>query len=111
MVTRKAEVFVSMLQVNEQKWNFEGPRSEYQQSVLPLYREMKDKNILQKIKEIARDLVSYRNGFDHAWTKSPKAAGDIEDKGKHFFEQLKTIVNSMAHEGFFEKTEPGSPAS
>ncbi len=103
---QKADVFINMLQVNENEWNFRGERLAHHQTILPLFRAMAEKKIIIKMKEIAQDLIAYRNGFDHAWTSKKEAKTDIMKKGEAFFKSLQAIVQALNQEGFLMQPEP-----
>ncbi len=96
-----AEVFISMLVIDEEKWTFEGYRENIQKNLLPLYNSMKQNSILPKLREIVKDLVTYRNGFDHAWTSQAQAKTDIEEKGAEFLKGLEEVVEKIQEKGMY----------
>ncbi|MEA3280182.1 MAG: TIGR02221 family CRISPR-associated protein [Thermodesulfobacteriota bacterium] len=93
---RFAEVFVRMLQREEDGWTFEGQAKKDKEKLMPYYQNLKSLGIESILREFTKDLVNYRNGFDHAWTSKNKAYPDIENKGYQFFENLKEVIKLLA---------------
>ncbi len=94
-----AEIFVRMLQNEEDKWNFDG-REDILAGIMPYYQELKLHGIEKKLRCITKTLVDYRNGFDHAWTCKSKAYEDIEKKGFEFLSDLENILASLEKQQF-----------
>lgn len=92
---RFAEVFVRMLQIEKKVWTFEGQAKKDKEKLMPYYQKLKSLGIESILREFTKDLVNYRNGFDHAWTSKSKAYSDIEEKGYHFLEKLKEVVRLL----------------
>jgi len=93
---RFAEVFVRMLQREEDGWTFEGLAKKDKEKLIPYYQKLKSLGIESILREFTKDLVDYRNGFDHAWTSKNKAYPDIEKKGYQFFDNLKEVIKLLA---------------
>jgi hypothetical protein len=89
---RRADVFVNMLQYNENSWSKTDPEI---QKLQPFYNKLKTIGVEQILKNFCNDLVGYRNGFDHAWTSKPEAFADIEKKAGLFFNNLKDVVGIL----------------
>jgi len=96
---KKAEVFINMLQYDEEKWNFSGSKEEIKNGLKPLYEKMANAGIAGELKNFCKELVDYRNGFDHAWTNKNGASQDIELKGNKFLIKLENVVSSLAING------------
>jgi len=96
---KKAEVFINMLQYDEDKWNFSGSNEEIKNGLKPLYEKMADAGIAGELKNFCKELVDYRNGFDHAWTGKNGASQDIELKGNEFLVKLENVVSSLEING------------
>ena len=89
-----AEIFVRMLQNEEDKWKFAG-KEDILDRIMPYYAELKQHGIEKKLRGITKTLADYRNGFDHAWTCKSKAYDDIEKKGFGFLAGLESILASL----------------
>jgi len=99
---RFAEVFVSMMSVNEEKWDFKEEQKQKDCDTLkPYYDKLKDSGIEKILRDFSGDLAKYRNGFDHAWTATSGAESDIEEKGLKFYESLKEVVDLLDKNSFF----------
>lgn len=107
---RFGEPFVNMLQFEEAKWKFgEKAASEQEREIketdkdweklLPFYRKLEAIQIVEILRSFVKELVDYRNGFDHAWTLKASASEDIETKGRYFLEQLKNTVDRLQMAG------------
>lgn len=92
---RFAEVFVRMLQKEEDGWIFEGQAKKDKEKMMPYYQKLKSLGIESILRQFTKNLVNYRNGFDHAWTSKNKAYPDIGKKGYQFFENLKDVVRRL----------------
>ena len=92
---RFAEVFVRMLQKEKSGWKFEGLAKKDKEELMPYYENLTSLGIEPVLREFTKDLVDYRNGFDHAWTSKSEASPDIEKKGYQFFENLKEVVQLL----------------
>lgn len=95
---RFAEVFVNMLKVSEGEWDFK-ERTEDKETLLPYYLELKRIGVEGLLRDFTRELVDYRNGFDHAWTSKASAKDDIEEKGDRFFERLEAVFRMLIEKG------------
>ncbi len=98
---RKAEIFIRMLQNDEEKWNFNEHEQKSLKKLEPLYRDMEKDGIIQMLKDQTGNLIKYRNGFDHAWTSSPAMYQDIKDQGNQFYDQLVDIVELLNTKKYF----------
>ncbi|MBW2739411.1 MAG: hypothetical protein JRE64_11315 [Deltaproteobacteria bacterium] len=92
---RFAEVFVRMLQKEEDGWIFEGQAKKDKEKMMSYYQKLKSLGIESILRQFTKNLVNYRNGFDHAWTSKNKAYPDIGKKGYQFFENLKEVVRLL----------------
>jgi len=92
--SRFAEVFVSMLNISEDKWDFK-ERTENKDVLLPYYLELKRIGVEKLLRDFTKELVDYRNGFDHAWTSKASAKEDIEEKGNKFLEGLEEVIRVL----------------
>lgn len=95
----KGEIFVNMFQFPRKKWEFEGRTAEVVENLTPYYEKLKRVGIEPLLRDFARDLTDYRNGFDHAWTRKPGAPADVEDKGKGFLNKLNEVVSLLEKNG------------
>ncbi len=98
---RKADIFIRMLQNDEETWNFKEHEQKSLKKLEPLYRDMKKDGIIQQLKDQTNQLVDYRNGFDHAWTSKATMLDDIEKQAKQFYDNLKNIVELLNNKGYF----------
>lgn len=98
---QRAEVFVNMFQKSEKNWCFTG-KEEHMAKLMPFYERLKQSGIEATLRDFAKDLADYRNGFDHAWTGKPGAYGDIESKGQAFSQNLKHVLEKLKDKGFFD---------
>ncbi len=91
----KAEVFVNMLQIEEKEWQFPETHSKMKEDLLPFYGQLKACGIEAFLRSFLRQLVDYRNGFDHGWTKKPRAAPDLVAQGEKFHQNLVKAVSDL----------------
>ncbi len=94
----KAEVFVNMVQFDEWKFTDEGQKAAVEQ-LSPFYEELKGIGVERILKSFCKDLVEYRNGFDHAWTRKTEAFADIGEKARDFHRKLEEVVGILESEG------------
>lgn len=93
----KADIFVNMIQFDE--WVFsDSIKNNVVDKLMPFYDELQKNGTIEILKSFCKKLVDYRNGFDHAWTKKPEAAADINDKANEFFDNLKIIIDILEKE-------------
>lgn len=92
---RFAEVFVRMLQKEEDGWIFEGQAKRDKERLIPYYQKLKSLGIESILRTFTKDLADYRNGFDHAWTGKKEAYIGIKKKGYHFFANLEEVVGLL----------------
>jgi hypothetical protein len=95
----KAEIFIGMLQYDEDRWRFEGDKSAMKESLEEYYTKLRKLGVEGVLRGFLRDLVEYRNGFDHGWTKSAESSTDIAEKGASFSSQLRMAVLKLETEG------------
>lgn len=96
---RFAEVFISMMQIDEKEWNFSEEKQKVCDMLKPYYEKLKNMGIEPILRGFTRDLSDYRNGFDHAWTARAGAYYDIKEKGDQFFCSLKKVVKLLEEKG------------
>lgn len=96
--TRYAEVFVNMCRYERTEWDFPG-REEAMARLLPFYENLESIGLVQELHQFTRELIDYRNGFDHAWTAKPGAAEDISEKGAIFLQHLENVLLQLERHG------------
>ena len=89
------EVFVVMLQVKEEEWRFPQDRMAAVEKIRPFYEDLKEKGVEPVLRELVQKLVSYRNGFDHAWTAVAGSYEKIDETGRDLLRQLKHVVDVL----------------
>lgn len=101
-----AEVFIKMVEIEKDKWNFgekgkdgEKTFADCCEELLPYYQKLADLNIIQDLKSFAGEMDDYRNGFSHAWTAKAKAREDIPEKGKDYYNNLKSVIDKLEKAG------------
>lgn len=95
----KAEVFINMLQYDETRWDFKDNNLAIKQGLEPYYVKLKTIKVEAILRDFVKELLNYRNGFDHGWTKSPESSADIAEKGAFFRERLKLAVSELKMHG------------
>lgn len=91
----KAEMFIKMLQFDEDQWVFVEKEQPIKEGLLPFYNKIKACGIESSIRGFLKDLVKYRNGFDHGWTNKPGMPGDIVAQGYEFFNELRQTIADL----------------
>jgi len=86
-----AELFINMLQYDEVKWNFRGRENQIEK-LMPFYQKLKVIGVETILRKFGKNLVDYRNGFDHAWTSKKEAYTNIEHFGSECFKDLEQII-------------------
>lgn len=106
------DVFLRMLQMPEEKWEFDERRSKISRALMPFYGRLKGCGIVSILKsgsdnpnEVSDDLsinglAELRNGFDHAWISKSKPPDTIEKCGFVFLSKLRNIMNVLEENGF-----------
>lgn len=91
----KADVVVNMLQIEEEKWRFNGDPQKMKDDLLPFYVRLKECGIEVLLRSFLPKLLGYRNGFDHGWTKKAEAASDLVAQGETFYRNLVKAVSDL----------------
>ena len=91
----KADIFVNMVQYDEEEWKFSDEQEKSQVKIIPFYEQLKELDIISILRSFCKDLLKYRNGFDHAWTAKVGAEEGIEENGKKYFEKLSKVLFLM----------------
>ena len=92
----KAEVLLQMIQRPEEELKFDNSdKKTISEDLLPYYRELSAAGVVAIARDFLKELVSYRNGFDHAWTAKPRAKDDIPEQGESFLKQLETLYGIL----------------
>lgn len=47
------------------------------------------------LRSFLKELLDYRNGFDHGWTKKPQAATDLFAQGQRFYQGLSEAIFNL----------------
>jgi len=93
---RLADPFIGMLLYEENKWDF---RKEYDKEgnkylsiMKPIYDKFKENEVFfNNLKTLVKELIPYRNGFDHAWISQRVSSENASENGSTFFNKLKEI--------------------
>jgi hypothetical protein len=88
------ELFIKFFEFPEDDWKFRD-REKDRDRIFPFYQELKANGVEEVLRSFTKDLGSYRNGFDHAWTAKAGAAADIPERGQDFFQKLNTVLEKM----------------
>lgn len=94
-----SEVFVNMLQFDESEWKFPEGSLPLKTKLEPYYTRLKEAGVVATLRGFTRELVDYRNGFDHAWTAKAQAYGDIDKKGEEMHRSLRVALDKMVEAG------------
>ena len=92
---RFAEVFVNMLQFDPDEWWFKDQAEMDRETLMPYYEKLRGLGIEHILRSFTKELASYRNGFDHAWTLKARADMDVEEKGKEFHKKLTEVIHLL----------------
>lgn len=96
---RYAGVFVNMLQFDEDKWQFHGDEENWKNELMPFYHKLKAIGVESRLRDLARELIKYRNGFDHGWTGRNGALPDIAHVGALICDNLVSVVSTLHESG------------
>jgi predicted small metal-binding protein len=78
-----ADIFVNMIQFNENEWNFDKNDPKFQK-IKVLYDTLVNYGTVQKLRGIIKNILDLRNGFDHCWTSAgPKKRELLEEVQVH----------------------------
>ncbi len=94
---RYADVFINMLQFDENKWSFKGEAEVIKKKLEDTYEIFKAKGVIEELRSFTKCLVDYRNGFDHAWTSKEEAFPDIEKKGEEMYQKLRKVIEMLSN--------------
>jgi hypothetical protein len=92
-------LFVNMFQYPEEKWKFSEEAKGSVEKIMPFYKKLKAAGVEPLLRSFVKELVDYRNGFDHAWTSKGEAPGDISEKGSHMLKLLEQSIQLLKAEG------------
>jgi CRISPR-associated Csx2 family protein len=95
-----AEIFINMVVYEENKWQFSENAQKQVDKLKPFYDELKEHGILSKLKQVIKEIVEIRNGFDHAWTLKKFNVEDIMNKAENHLQKLKEIINLLKKYNF-----------
>lgn len=90
-----AEIFVRMLQYDDDEWSFSDKQQQYVDRLKPFYDQLKSLGIAQEIGVLIKKLVDYRNGFDHAWTVKSSVPEDLESMGETIAHSLQRVYQEL----------------
>lgn len=96
-------LFVNMLQYSEEKWRFPEDARGNRDKIMPYYQKLKSSGVEGLLRSFVRELVDYRNGFDHAWTSKGGAPDDISEKGSWMLKLLEQSVQRLKAEGLLDR--------
>jgi CRISPR-associated Csx2 family protein len=90
-----SSLFVNMIQYEENKWKFSNEVQVNVDKIMPFYNKLKAVGVEALLRGFVSELVSYRNGFDHAWTSKGPAPSDISEKGADMLKLLEQSVKRL----------------
>jgi len=90
---RYADVFVNMLQYDENKWDFIGNYLSMKDKLYPAYNSLKSLNNFTEIIALLKDMKTIRDGFDHGWTG--KHIAGVPENIHKVFSEAQTIFLSI----------------
>lgn len=96
---RHAELFVRLVQFDEEKWKLSKNDKELLPRVEPFYRELDGLGLMTDLKTFVKELVKYRNGFDHAWICTTGAPDDIDKVGAQSLAALRRLTSAIEENG------------
>ncbi|MFP4033536.1 MAG: TIGR02221 family CRISPR-associated protein [Desulfococcaceae bacterium] len=92
------EIFIKFFEFPEEEWKFDG-RKKDRDRIFPFYEELRANGVEAILRSFSKELTTYRNGFDHAWTAKAGAATDIPEQGRIFFDKLNRVLEKMTQSG------------
>lgn len=101
---RFGEIFVSLCQYPEDTWKYRDDKKKQVvpahemsdfETILPFYETLKKKNIAEVLQGFVKQLVEYRNGFDHGWTSRSGIFDDVAEKADYFLDQINHVIEQI----------------
>jgi hypothetical protein len=92
---RKAEVFINMLQFDEPTWRFNETNALIKEGLKAFYDKLAACGIERKLRAFLKDLLRYRNGFDHGWT-AREAEAAVPDKAMEYQVALRDAIQELS---------------
>ncbi len=92
---RKAELFIPMIWKREEEWKFTDEDKPIVEKLMPLFSQLETIGVVQELRGFIKELINYRNGFDHAWTSKNGDPADIEEKGHEYYQKLKSVIDTL----------------
>jgi hypothetical protein len=89
------EVFVQMVYRPEGTWKFSSRAAKTVLVLRPLYDQLDQLGLVQRMRDFMGDLSDLRNGFDHAWTKLDADFTAIVEKGEHIHSELEAVFAAI----------------
>lgn len=90
-----ADVFVNMLQFDEEKWSFNEQQQIFLNKLNPFYDKLKKNRAERELRSFVKEMITLRNSFDHAWTSRQKSDDDINSKAFNYFDILKKSIEMI----------------
>ena len=99
---RFGELFVAMVQFDKDKWEFADRKQKDCCVMLKYYERLEDVGVMEILNGFAKELMDFRNGFDHAWTAKAGALSDIPEKGDEYLKNLEKALDLLVRNGFLK---------
>ena len=87
-----------MIQHERKEWKFEAATDDKKEKLLPLYERLEGIGVFNTLDSFIKDLMRFRNGFDHAWTGRNGSDENMEDFGFNVLGQLTNIIDLLIRE-------------
>jgi CRISPR-associated Csx2 family protein len=100
------EVFVQMVYRPEGTWKFPSRAAKTVLVLRPLYDQLDQLGLVQRMRDFMGDLSDLRNGFDHAWTKQNADFTAIVEKGEHIHSELEAVYAAISQSGLLRDHGP-----
>lgn len=100
---RYAEVFVNMLQFEEDKWKFD-EREDVKKIKDKLYPSYKSLNNIEEIRPLLVKMQKVRNGFDHGWTGNH--INGVPENIQEIYKETFRIYQSIINDNIFKQLPP-----
>lgn len=101
---RFGDIFVNLCQFPREKWKYENEKKKHTLSenemndfniILPFYEQLENQGIADELQGFVKEMLDYRNGFNHAWTYKKECLGDVTEKADYYLKKIENVIEKL----------------
>ena len=103
---RIADLFIRMIQYPRDEWDWSKDEKSRIELLLPFYEILEKENLLADLAETAKNILKFRNGFDHGWTVERYTHGQlIAETAQMCLNKLSVLINEIEKNNYFRRAQ------